>query len=109
MPFSQSVFVDDGEPNLVKCKDDYKMEHVKSLILQVDEESSKKGKVPRQERRNSISLPIIAWEADPEPRPLPRYCESRKSFNLLVILNKNTTRNYDIFGSLKRRFLNYKR
>ena len=85
------------------------MEQVNSLILQVDGETSTQKKIVHHERRNSISLPIIAWEADPEPKPLPRNCESRKSFNLLVILNKNTSKNYDIFGSLKRRLKNRKR
>ncbi len=82
------------------------MKRTESCVVEVHHGSS--GRTVRHGRSNSISLPIIAWE-EPEPKPLPRNSETRKSFNLLFILNKNTTKNSDIFGSLKRRFLTRKR
>ena len=93
----------------LRSREPWMMEHLKSLIFHMDDSSLEKRY--HHERRNSISLPIIAWEADPpSPALLPRNSNRRKSFNLLYVLNKNSSKKgYDIFGSLKRRLLNSKR
>ena len=93
----------------LRSREPWMMEHLKSLIFHMDNSSFDKR--CHHERRNSISLPIIAWEADPpSPTLIPRNSNRRKSFNLLYVLNKNSSKKgYDIFGSLKRRLLNSKR